>query len=125
MGKHNRRQFKGLPTKQVTQAQADAWITRVKEAPILDIPPGRSVTKHVARVGILNPNNPMNFLMGEQLFPWIELTNGDVYRLPDDMANWARDTVSIILGAGGNAAVGMFPAHIEFSANGIRILEGD
>lgn|GEM_PF-6530811 len=60
----------------------------------------------VAAVGIDNPMSTSH--------PYLRLTDGTVYRLPDPLRDWAVPLVAVHQHHRSSGNLSMFPCHIEF-----------
>jgi hypothetical protein len=92
--------------------QDPAGLDVIAKAPVLVVPAIRDTSEtgrilEVSRVAVAP--TPFDATLG-----WIETTDGQLYRLPDGLLQWACGIVTIVLGLGGNEAVQMFPSKVEF-----------
>ncbi len=115
----------GIPQRQMSPADAAAFERSVRQAPEIELPeigsPGNTgAVYHVRRMGILRPDftgiAPTGVPQGT---PWMQTTDGKIYRLPALLQAAVYDIVALTLGAGG-ASSGVFPARIEFGTVGGR-----
>jgi hypothetical protein len=100
-------------------AEAAAFERSVREAPEAELPEvgspeGTGAVYHVKRMGIMRPDfagaGPLGVPQGT---PWMQTTDGAIYRLPTAFQAAVYDVVALTLGAGG-ARSGIFPARVEF-----------
>lgn len=98
----------------------EAKLQMARHAPFIDLPVlGNSsetgLVLEVARIATRIPMEPL---------AWIETTDKDILRLPAELHPWAFDTVALVLAAGGNAEIQMFPTKVEFGVlDGIAYAE--
>jgi hypothetical protein len=100
-------------------AEAAEFERSVRQAPEAELPeigaPERTgAVYHVKRMGILRPDfagaGPLGIPQGT---PWMQTTDGTIYRLPAAFQAAVYDMVARTLSAGG-ARSGVFPARVEF-----------
>ena len=110
---------RGIPHSTATPSEANVFQQRVLNAPLLAPPEITSASEQ----GLILNVDKIGFL-GTGLFSgqggYLITTDDTIYRLPDELANWASDVVSGVLAAGGRRS-GVFPTRIEFGRLNDRV----